>query len=257
MSQEINKSYFAIIPANVRYDTELTPNAKLLYGEITALCNEKGYCWATNKYFADLYNVSIVSVSKWINLLVKKGYLLSDLIYKEGTKEIEGRYLRIVLYPIKEKFNTPIKEKFKDNSTYINNTFNKDIYISESLFSNETELKTEEEKTKKVALKKVIVSGEELTHEEAFQKFWDLYDKKTDTAKAKAKFLKLSEKDMILAVEKASTYVLSTPDKKYRKNALTWLNGQCWNDEVELKTENNQNNQLKNNGIVSTFQFNR
>lgn len=132
MIQEPNKSYFAIIPANVRYDTELTPNAKLLYGEITALCNEKGYCWATNKYFADLYSVSTVSVSKWINLLVEKGYLISELIYKEGTKEIEGRYLRIVLYPIKEKFNTPIKEKFKDNSTYINNTINNSLLSEQS-----------------------------------------------------------------------------------------------------------------------------
>lgn len=124
MSEQINKSYFAIIPANVRYDKELTPNAKLLYGEITALCNERGYCWATNKYFSELYSVSTVSVSKWINLLVEKGYLISEIIYKEGSKEIDGRYLRIVLDPIKEKFNTPIKEKFKDNNTYINNTIN-------------------------------------------------------------------------------------------------------------------------------------
>ncbi|MGX1430785.1 putative phage protein (TIGR02220 family) [Cytobacillus horneckiae] len=122
--ESMQKSYYAIIPANVRYDEELTPNAKLLYGEITALCNEKGYCWASNSYFADLYRVSKVSISKWINQLIEKGYLNSEIIYKEGTKEILNRYLTIVNAPIKEKLNTPIKEKFKDNNTSFNTTSN-------------------------------------------------------------------------------------------------------------------------------------
>lgn len=125
MAEEINKSYYAIIPANVRYDRELTPNAKLLYGEITALCNEKGYCWASNKYFAELYGVSKVSISKWIRALSERGYIQTTVSCKEGSKEIEYRYITILNDPIKEKFNTPIKDKFKDNNTSFNNTFNK------------------------------------------------------------------------------------------------------------------------------------
>lgn len=121
------KSYYAIIPANVRYDKDLTPNAKLLYGEITALCNERGYCWSENSYFAELYGVSNTSISKWINLLVQKGYLSSEITYKEGTKQIDKRYLRIVAYPIEEKFNTPIEEKLKGNNTGVNNTSNNTI----------------------------------------------------------------------------------------------------------------------------------
>ena len=80
--EAVKRSYYAIIPANVRYDKELTPNAKLLYGEITALCNERGYCWAGNSYFADLYSVSKVSISKWISQLVQKGYISSHIEYK-------------------------------------------------------------------------------------------------------------------------------------------------------------------------------
>ena len=129
---ENKPNYYGIIPSNVRYDKRLTPNAKLLYSEITALCNDKGYCWANNKYFADLYEVSTTSISKWISSLIEFGYLTSAINYKEGTKEILHRYLRLVIdpieeklnTPIEEKLNTPIEEKLKDNNTINNNTIN-------------------------------------------------------------------------------------------------------------------------------------
>jgi len=134
----MEKSYYAIIPASVRYDPDLCANAKLLYGEITALCNENGYCWASNDYFAKLYDVSKISISKWVGQLLEKKYIISKIQYKE--KAIIGRFLYLntdtpllkkSLIGIKEKFNTPIKEKFKDNNTIVNNTYeysNKEIY---------------------------------------------------------------------------------------------------------------------------------
>lgn len=118
---EERPNYYAIIPANVRY-SNITPNAKLLYGEITCLCNKEGYCYATNDYFSKLYNVSKISISKWIKELKDNHFIETEIIYKEGSKEILNRYIRIIKDPIKEKFNTPIKEKFKDNNTSINNT---------------------------------------------------------------------------------------------------------------------------------------
>lgn len=136
-----HKSYYAIIPANVRYDRELPPNAKLLYGEVTALCNEKGYCWASNNYFAELYGVSKVTVSRWINQLIRKGYLDSEITTKQHSKEIDKRFLRIsnphnknVNTPTTEKLtphnkivNTPHNKKVKGNNKEINNTINNTI----------------------------------------------------------------------------------------------------------------------------------
>ncbi|HAQ4311025.1 TPA: helix-turn-helix domain-containing protein [Enterococcus faecium] len=119
-----HRGYYAIIPANVRYDKRLKPNTKLLYGEITALCNERGFCWAGNEYFADLYGVNKETISRWVSDLIKFGYLNREIIYKEGTNQIINRYLRINQYPIDEKRNTPIDEKVKDNNTSFNNTFN-------------------------------------------------------------------------------------------------------------------------------------
>ena len=93
-------SYYAIIPANVRYDKRLTDKAKLLYGEITCLTNKTGECWASNQYFADLYGVSKQTISNTISLLIKYGYITSELIYKDGGKEVEKRVLKIPVYPV-------------------------------------------------------------------------------------------------------------------------------------------------------------
>lgn len=120
-----HRSYFAIIPANVRYDKKLTANAKLLYGEITALANEKGYCWAGDRYFAELYGVSKTTIQSWIKALTDNGYITKELIYREGTKEILNRYIRIVAYPTQENLGTPTQENLRDNNTSFNNTFNK------------------------------------------------------------------------------------------------------------------------------------
>lgn len=92
-------SYYAIIPANVRYDERLTDKAKLLYGEITCLTNKTGECWASNQYFADLYGVSKQTISNTISSLIKYGYLTSELVYKEDTKEVEKRILKICDVP--------------------------------------------------------------------------------------------------------------------------------------------------------------
>lgn len=124
----LHRGYYAIIPATIRYDKNITPNAKLLYAEITALCNEKGYCWASNAYFAELYGVSKTSISNWISSLQKNGYISVDIIYKENSKEIQNRYIRILNDPIKEiltgytkNLQYPIKENFTDNNKIINN----------------------------------------------------------------------------------------------------------------------------------------
>ena len=73
---ERNKlNYYAVIPANVRYCKNLPMGAKLLYGEITALSNEKGYCWAKNSYFEELYQVDKTTIIRWINSLIKNEFI--------------------------------------------------------------------------------------------------------------------------------------------------------------------------------------
>ena len=103
-------SYYSVIPAKIRYDKELMANAKLLYGEITALCNDKGICWARNEYFADLYDVSNETISRWISQLNKKKYIKVKMFYKKDSKEIDKRIISINQYPIDENVNTYCQE---------------------------------------------------------------------------------------------------------------------------------------------------
>ena len=120
-------SYYAIIPAKVRYAKELTPNAKLLYAEITALAQKDGSCWASNKYFSDLYNVSTVTISRWVSSLVDNKFIIRKITYKKGTKEIDKRYLQLCNEGINNNDNSPIIKNVKDNNTSINNTSTNNI----------------------------------------------------------------------------------------------------------------------------------
>ena len=75
MDEKRKPAYWAVLPASVRYDPELTPNAKLLYAEISALTNELGYCYATNAYFEINFEWSERTVIRLIKQLESKGYL--------------------------------------------------------------------------------------------------------------------------------------------------------------------------------------
>ncbi|MFC6785003.1 helix-turn-helix domain-containing protein [Halobaculum halobium] len=99
-------NYYAIIPANVRYNNSIQQGAKLLYGEITALSNKTGCCWAGDQYFMGLYKVSQATIQRWLTSLEKNGYIDRTVKYKDGSKEIEKRYIRINAYPILKNENT-------------------------------------------------------------------------------------------------------------------------------------------------------
>ena len=123
-------NYYSIIPANVRYDNSLTPNAKLLYAELTSLCNMNGRCNASTKYFADLYEVTRVSIQKWLKSLEDKKYIKREIIYKKGSKQIEKRYITLVNNPSKKMLtdNTNININ-NNNITYSNNISIKKKFI--------------------------------------------------------------------------------------------------------------------------------
>ena len=213
-------SCYSILTADVRYDKRLKPNEKLLFSEITALSNKRGYCNASNNYFAQLYDVTTVTASNWVNHLKDRGYIDVEMIY-DG-KQIKERRIFVNSNPIKENFNTPkekvedpiknnfkggIKEKIKENITRFNNT----------------------SKNKQL--------------EEDFEKLWKLYPRKEGKKKAFEAYKRAikngtTNKEIQTGIVNYLTQIrVQRTNKQYIKQGSTWFNGECWNDEYNVGQE--------------------
>ena len=74
-----------------------------------------------------------------------------------------------------------------------------------------------------------------------FESFWEIYPKHQDKKKAKQKFLKLcTDKKKYQEIMQGLRNVLpvwAKKDTKYIPMPTTWLNGERWNDEVDLHME--------------------
>ena len=67
-----------------------------------------------------------------------------------------------------------------------------------------------------------------------FDEFWILYNKKTGRKRCQQKWSKLVSVDCEGIAEALPLYIKSTPDITYRKHPITWLNGECWKDEISV-----------------------
>ena len=89
----------------------------------------------------------------------------------------------------------------------------------------------EEERRKEEKIKELKVN-------ELFNRFWDLYDKKTNRDKCFKKFSTLKAEEMEKVFSHLPNYVNSTPDKKFRKDPSTYLNNKSFNDEIIISNGN-------------------
>jgi len=110
------------ITKDIWLSEDLTLQEKVFLVEIDSLDNDEG-CFANNQYFADFFGISKTRVSLVINSLVEKGYVTSQIIYKEGTKQILKRVLKVCYRGYLTKVKEPIQQKLKDNNI-TNNTIN-------------------------------------------------------------------------------------------------------------------------------------
>lgn len=202
-------SYYAILTADVRYDKTLKPLARLLFAEITALCNKEGYCWASNQYFADLYEVDKTTVSGWIGQLKTRGYLTVQLQYKEGSKQILNRYMKINGEGIDEIINTPFRKDVDpiDQKTKVNTKTNTKTNIT-------------------------------VNNVDDFDAFWKFYPRKASKDAARKAWNKLNPDQNIMKMiadnvrERVEKGEWRKDNQSFILHASTYLNQKRWEDEV-------------------------
>lgn len=92
-------NYYTIIPQEVVKDPTLHLMAFKLYALISLYSSKKGYCWASNDYFADYLDKSAGFVSKMINILIERRYLFVYIDKKDNNKRyliVAGTALKVV-----------------------------------------------------------------------------------------------------------------------------------------------------------------
>lgn len=202
-------NYYAIIPASVRYDKNLLKGSTLLYGEITALSNKKGFCWASDSYFAELYGVDKRSIQRWLSSLEDNGYI-KRIVERDG-KQIKNRFIKLcdknvttlvtkTSYPSDKNVTTPTDKNVRENNTSINTTNN---------------------------------------NTSRFESVWELYPKKAGKSNAKKAFDKAIKLGVSVELikQKIGEYnqqiAFKKTDRQYIKNGSTWFNQAGWEDEYE------------------------
>lgn len=210
-------NYYAVIPANVRYDKDLTANAKLLYGEISALAQKNGVCFATNEYFSKLYNLSERAISRLICSLKDKNYIKVEIDNSESNK----KHRQICL------------ERVDKND---NDTLDKNVQYNNTSSINNTSITKENIK-------------------ERFDKFWNAYPRKVSKGNAEKWFTKNKPSEELVNEMIDKINLLKTTEQWKKNNGQyipypsTWLNAKGWEDEISsaglIETEEEEIARLK------------
>lgn len=249
--------YYAVIPAEVRYDKDLNANAKLLYGELTSLSNQTGYCWAKNEYFAELYGLSERTVSRLIAQLESKGYIRCEMAKtKDGSERhiYAGIFLAVqgdrqdcpegggqkCLGGVDKNVQRGVDKNVYQNNKTVNNKLNitplpptggeapdliqPDI-VPDTRAAPEAKPKARRPKT------------EPRYRPDWFERFWALYPRRTNRVAAVRAWDKLRpDLDLCRVMAEAIRAQMQTPQwrdgPEHIPHPSTWLNGARWLDEV-------------------------
>lgn len=187
---------------------------------ISSLCAEKGYCYASNKYLAEIFDTNEITISRKIKLLESKNYI--SIEYEKRGCQVISRKLRLTKMLIddyqncKSTINKNVKENIISNNNINNNIIRKNY--------NKKEIENDYLENK-------------------FNTFWKEYPKKVSKENARKWFIKNKPSDELFNKMIKSLKRFKELDDwkkqngKYIPYPSTWLNQKRWEDEFETDEE--------------------
>jgi hypothetical protein len=195
-----------MIPNELLRDTSISKDARFVF---CVLASKPDNWIFYNKALSKELRISVDTLRKYINELVVSHWIIK------------------------------VEHKFKANDYILKSTKS-----TASGFSGLGDFPSRENLNSYKEIPTVINTNNKKIHTETFNKFWNLYDKKVNAERCSKIFEKLTDNEIEQIFKTLPDYIESTPDKKYRKNPLTYLNQKSWNDEVMIRTSE-QNIPLK------------
>ena len=213
---------FTAIDNRLFYTQEvLSPNAFSVLIRIYRMSN--GYDGKpkslSSTFFQKYCSISKNTVTKVIRELESKGFIItqkrsrSNTLYSINLVGINNHYLNVI-----------------DESQYLNELGTDNVNeLAQEVCSNKQNSYKQNSYKQNTIKENINIP---------FSDFWDKYDyckgKKSDV---EAKWIALTEEERTLTMESLDTYLLSTPDKTYRKYPMSYLNTEAWNDEHIIPAE--------------------
>ena len=234
MTEKMKPSYWSVIPACVRYDASLPPNAKLLYAEISALCDDTGYCFASNEYFASNFELGVKSIQRLLKTLCDHSYISVDVVRDPKTNEVLERRIFAGINPA-GSIAPPSPQKRGDPSPQKRGVEQYNSFNNIPPIVPQGDMRAHKRKRKRKEPRE-----RPDWKPDRFDGFWKFYpeDGRKDKQRAMDAWDKLSPDDDLIATIALALIKLKASESWKRGIGIpyvsTFLNGARWTDADEL-----------------------
>ena len=197
--------FWAVLPAAVRYDPQLPSTAKLLYAEISSLTDMRGYCFAPNSYFMEMFRISERTLQDHLRTLKAGGYIrISDGDGGSGRRKIYAGINPLKANPA-ENCGDP-REKLRGNPA-----------------ENCTHNKKDNKKEEHTGAKKKKWKAECEYEPELFERLWKLYPRHEGKGEARYAWDELRPNRKLMMVMSDALKSQKETDEWRRGVGIPWL----------------------------------